>query len=499
MRYRPILAVVAGCTLLTACEGLKEALTAHVDVVARAAGQELSVTRLADLLGNAKVPVPVTKENAQIVADLWRNYQLLGYAAAHGDSLNDKKSIDAAVGPLMANMRLRKLMDTISKSFKVDTGSEAEYNQGAHDLFAARHILFAYPTPATQTQKDSVKKVAQGVLPQVNAKNFAAMATKYSNDPGSKTRGGDLGVFQKTQMVPQFGNAVAALKPGQISGLVESPYGFHIIQREPYAEAKAQFSNMFGGNARQAAESTYLTNLEKSSNIEVKSSAPATAKAAAADMPSHRKDNAVLATFKGGDLTAAQFVGWLQTFPPQSRITQQLQQAPDSLVKTFIKSVARNEVMLKQADSLHIQPSPEEQAQIYTDFSQLVNNVWQSLGVDPKALSDSAKTASERERVAAARVESFLDRVLSGQAQPVGVPTPLQTLIQDKYESSVNPAGVDRAVERAVKVRASADSARQANMPKSQVPLPGAQPPGVRPQAPQPPPNAAQPPATKKP
>ncbi len=505
MRYRSILAFAAGCALLTACQGLKEALTAHVDVVARAASQELSVTRLSDLLGNAKVPIPVTKENASLVADLWRNYQLMGEAAAHNDSLNDKKAIDAAVAPITARMRLQKMMDSVAKGFKVDTGSEAAYNQGANNLFAARHILFTFPQGATPAQKDSVKKVAQGVLKQVTPANFAQMATKYSGDPGSKGRGGDLGVFDKTQMVPQFGNAVAALKPGQVSGLVESQYGYHIIEREPYSEAHAQFSQMFGGGARQAAESTFIVGVEKTGGIQVKSGAAATAKAAAANMPAHRKDNATLATYNGGELTVAQFLGWLQTFPPQQRIPQQLQQAPDSIIQSFIKSIARNELLLKKADSMHITLPAEEQAGIYRDFSQMVASIWQQLGVDPKALADSAKSVPERERLAANRVEAFLDRVVAGQAQPVGIPTPLQAILQEKYESSINPAGIDRAVERAQKLRAAADSARSANMPKSQIPLPGAAAPTAPPPAPgaapKPPAAGTQPapPVTKKP
>ena len=127
MRPRSWLALVATTSatlVLGGCDGLKEALTAHVDVAAKAANQELSVTRLADLLGNAKLPVPITKENAGIVADLWVNYQLLAHAAATGDSLNDRKAIDQAVEPLTKNMRLRKFTDTLVKSFKVDSGSE---------------------------------------------------------------------------------------------------------------------------------------------------------------------------------------------------------------------------------------------------------------------------------------------------------------------------------------------------------------------------------------
>ncbi len=104
---------------------------------------------------------------------------------------------------------------------------------------------------------------------------------------------------------------------------------------------------------------------------------------------------------------------------------------------------------------------------------------WQALGIDPKSLADSAKTPAERERIAAARIEAYLDKVMAGEAQPVPVPSPLQIVLMNKYDSKVNAAGIDRAVERAQKVRVVADSTRAANQPKSAVPLPGAAGPGV--------------------
>ena len=101
MRSRSLVGFAAAALAVTACDGLKEALTAHVDVVARAGSQELSVTRLGDLLGNAKIQVPVTRETAAILTDIWTGYQQLAYAAAHGDSLNDKKAIDQAMAPII--------------------------------------------------------------------------------------------------------------------------------------------------------------------------------------------------------------------------------------------------------------------------------------------------------------------------------------------------------------------------------------------------------------
>ena len=504
MRFRPLLALTAACTVLAACDGLKEALTAHVDVVARAGSQELSVTRLGDLLGNAKLPVPVTRDNAAILADIWTGYEQVAYAAAHGDSLNDKRAIDAAVAPMLNMQRLQKMMDSIQQTFKVDSGGEAAYNQGAGGLLGARHILIGFKNPevpASQAEKDSLKKKAMAVRAQVTAANFADMVKKYSSDPTAKQNAGNLGVFERGSMIAQFSDATAALKPGEISQPVETHYGYHIIQRLPYAEAKQQFEEQYSQTARGVADSTYLAQIQNSANIQVKDNAPTLIKAAAKEPAKHQTDHAVVATFKGGSLDVAQFLGWVEATPPQQQVMQHIPQAADSLLKPFAKSIATQQVLLHRADSLHVQVSDTDKAAMYNSFGQLVSNIWGSLGVDPKQLADSAKNVPEKERLAASRVDSFLDRMMAGQAQPMTVPLPLKKILDAKYESSVNSAGIDRAFERAQKIRSAADSSRAANQPKSQIPIPGAS--GAPPQgagpAPQPSQPAKTPPSPKKP
>ena len=113
MRTRSFAILAGSLALLSACEGLREALTAHVDVAARADDHELSVNRLSDLLGNATLQIPVNRETAMIVGDVWVNYQLLGLAAARGDSLKDAKLIDAAASCLTAQARLVPAMETL--------------------------------------------------------------------------------------------------------------------------------------------------------------------------------------------------------------------------------------------------------------------------------------------------------------------------------------------------------------------------------------------------
>ncbi|HEV8447513.1 MAG TPA: peptidylprolyl isomerase [Gemmatimonadaceae bacterium] len=504
MRSRYLVGLVAGCALLAACEGLKEALTAHVDTVARAGTQELTVNRLGDLLGNAKIQVPVNRETAAILADIWTGYQQMAYAAAHGDSLNDRKAIDQALAPMANASRLNMFMDSVSKTFKVDSGSEAAYNQAAGGLIAARHILIGYKNPqipATAAEKDSVRKKAEAVLPQVTNANFADMVKKYSTDPTAAQSKGYLGVFGKGTMVPQFYDAAAALKPGEISKLVETQFGFHIIQRLPYAEAQKDFSQQYAQISAHLADSAYLAQAEAASNIQVKDNAPAAIKEVAKEPAKHRGDKATLATFKGGELTTADFVSWMESVPPQQSVMQRIPGAADSILKPFIKQVTLQQVLLRRADSAHVTLKEEDRANMYSSIGQLVGNLEMTLGVEPKMLADSAKSVPEKERLAASRVDAYLDRMMAGQANPITIPLPLKKILDAKYESSVNPAGIDRGFERAQKLRKSADSTRAANQPKSQVPLPGAgAPPAQQPPAgAQPAPAKPPTPTTKKP
>jgi parvulin-like peptidyl-prolyl isomerase len=493
MRIRTAVAIVAGAAALAGCKGFKDALTAHTDVAAEAANKELSATRLGALLGNARIGIDPSKENAQIVAELWADYQRLGQAAAHNDSLaND---VDAALKPIFDNMRVSMMIDTLrAKSPTTLNNPEAAYNAGVGGVISARHILLGFPTnakgaPATQAQKDSVRAVAMKVLPQVTDANFVAMAKRYSTDPGSKDKGGLYTPFARTDMVPEFSAGVEAVKPGEINkNLIESQFGYHIIQRVPYSMVKTEYEQMFPRIAQNAADSVLTENLMKNADIEVKSSAPAAIKEALKNPGANKKNKTVVSTFKGGEMTVGNLVGWLDVMPAQTRgqILQFFPTAPDTQVTAFTKNLTMRQVLLHQADSAKIDVPAQEKTNLKGQFNNLVQQTWMQLGLSPKDLAEG-KTEQDRERIAAEKVDTLLTRIMNGEAQPVMIQMPVKAALDVKYDAELNSAGIDRAVESARKVRASADSARMAQ--PSSVPLPGGAP-GQ---------GAAQPPATQPP
>ena len=471
-----VLAAAAAFVSATACSGLKEAMSAHVDTAAKAGSEELSVDRLAKLLNEAKVPP--RKDVAQAIANAWVDYQLLGQAAAKGDTVVTDKELDAALWAPISTMKAKKYYELVSKNWGTADTAAAHRMFENGDILAASHILIL-TKGAPPEVKAAAKKKIDALRAQVNSGNFAAIAKANSQDPPSAARGGSLGLFGKGAMVPPFEKALLALKPGEISPVIETDYGYHIIRRPTYDEIRPDLLQASKGKSMQVAESTFVANLQQNGKIDVRSDAAATARVVIADPDAHRSDNATIATSTAGKFTAAELARWMATFPPQAQAQQrgQLANAPDSVVVLFIKNFITNDLVLHAADSAKVGPTPDELKQLHNAFFQARNAAWAQLGVDPKSLADSGKTESDRVRIASARIDKYMDALVGGQAQFVQVPEPVAQVLREKEGATVNSAGLDRAVERAVKTRAATDSTARASAPATAVPMPeGAQP-----------------------
>lgn len=462
-------AAVALTLVITGCDSLKDAFSSHKDVVAKAAGQELSINQLATLVGNSQAPI--RKDVVNAIVDAWVDYHLAAKAAVENDTLNDPKRIDKAMWAVIDNVKAKKWYDLVSKNWHAPDSMSAEsiYNNG--QVLAASHILFL-----TQGMPDSAKagirKKAEAVRAQVTNANFADMAKKNSQDPGSKIKGGALGTFPRGAMVPQFEQALLALKPGEISPVIETQFGYHIIRRPLFTEVRPDIIQASQTIGMQAAESTYLATLEKTANVQTKPGMAATVRAVVDDPNSHKSDKTVLATSDMGDFTAANLAKWVTTIPAQAGLPQRIKSAPDSVLPMFVKNFVRNELVLHAADSAKIGPDAAQLKQIRSLLTSSLVVAWNALNIDPRELAPAGKTKDARETVAHRRVDQYLKDLLAQKVQYVDVTEPVEYALRDKYDDEINRDGISRALLEAAKVRLKTDSAKTAGQPPSVVPVP---------------------------
>jgi peptidyl-prolyl cis-trans isomerase NIMA-interacting 1 len=101
----------------------------------------------------------------------------------------------------------------------------------------ARHILIMHdesksrPESVTRTREEAKKRAQECLVKIRGGAGFDDMVKEYSDEPGGPERNGDLGVFDRNSMVKAFADAAFALKVGEVSEVIETPFGFHIIKR----------------------------------------------------------------------------------------------------------------------------------------------------------------------------------------------------------------------------------------------------------------------------
>mgnify|MGYP001546501762 FL=1 len=162
------------------------------------------------------------------------------------------------------------LLDQIALRDTLELSEEElfDYYEANPDEFAqeeqirARHILLQVGSERTEEQAEEQMSAIRGRLEA--GEDFAALATELSDDPGSKTQGGDLGFFGRGQMIAEFEEAAFNAQPGEVVGPVKTNFGYHLIRveerrdagRTSFTDAQEQIrSRLLAQRAQDLAES----------------------------------------------------------------------------------------------------------------------------------------------------------------------------------------------------------------------------------------------------
>jgi peptidyl-prolyl cis-trans isomerase C len=440
-------AVVIG---FAGCDSLGQAVSSHTDVLARAAGHELTVDQAAAMVAPHR-EIPAQREVVEVVANLWVDYMLVATAAAQDSTLGNVNlaSLLKPYGEQSVVWQLR------SKVVQIDTAVSDEelrqrYEQEGTGLqVRARHILFRMAPDAPQSVRDSVQRLADQVRQRaVAGEDFAALARTYSQD-GSAQQGGDLGFMGRGGWVAPFEEAAFKLQPGQISDIVETPFGLHIIKVEerrqtPFEEIRDSFRQNAQDEKVAKAEEAYIKGLTDTLKITVQEAAIENARELAktpgADLRG-RAGSRALVRYQGGSLTAAEFLDVVRGMNPQYR--GQLLAAGDDQIRQVLEGITRNKVLVAEAERQGFAVSPQETDSLSQVMRLQLTGAARGAGLISIQPQDGETMRQATER----KVSAFMDAILRGEqnAFPLG---PVSFTLREQFGGEVFDRSFDAVVAR---------------------------------------------------
>jgi len=195
---------------------------------------------------------------------------------AQGGDFNDMKQ------EMKANLKYAEFMEKESagKTDANETDARKYYDENierfnAPERVQASHILITVEPTASEEDKSKAKQKTEQLLQQLkDGADFAVLAREHSGCPSS-AKGGDLGYFDRGRMVKPFEDVAFALEPGQVSGVVETQFGYHIIKVTdhkqagliPFEEVKDQIINYLKQTRQQEFYKQYIEKLKAEANI----------------------------------------------------------------------------------------------------------------------------------------------------------------------------------------------------------------------------------------
>jgi len=324
-----------------------------------------------------------------------------------------------------------------------------------------QHILYRVPPNAVPEVKNAARKKAEGTLARIRkGADFGQVASQVSEDPGSKIDKGFLPPSPRGRFVPAFDSAGWALAPGATSGIIETPFGYHIIKRPSADAVRDRLTTYLVQNAGTRLDSIYMDSLAIQNDIKVEKDAAGAMRAAAEDPEKARKSDKRLASFKGGELTVKEFMRWISALPPQ--YATQLRQADDTMLTRFAKVLSQNVLLLRQADSAKIRITPAEWKSMADGYRGQIDTLRAEMGLDTASMFDSTVAPADRNKVAAVKVDQYFNRLAGGRSRLRPIPAALSTLLRDRSSYKVYDGGVNRAVEIAEAERKKTDSGKAA-------------------------------------
>jgi len=244
------------------------------DVIATYAGNRLDAARVTKEMERLPAPsrayLQAPDRKKQFVENMILNELL--YAEGQKQGYDKDEDIDRQVNDLRRRLVVQRVVREFQKPPEITDEQAKKYYDDNPNLYSSTQIRASHILVKDEAQAREIRDQLKA-----DPSKFAEIAKEKSTDKTSGAKGGDLGMFGQGRMVPEFERAAFALKPNEISDIVKTQYGYHIIlvverkegERRPFDQVKEQIKATLRNKAIQDQQEKRYADLKQSANMKI--------------------------------------------------------------------------------------------------------------------------------------------------------------------------------------------------------------------------------------
>lgn len=434
---------LVGAAALGACSGNPSLEDARKTVIVDAEGSQLTGAMLERYL--LRIPEPTSRVAADMLVSAWIDVALLQHAQRTGVDLLDSVLIDRALRPdavrgLLQAFAMERLQ---ARPQPTDAEADSVFSTGNARVYQQIHFPMNVRDPSDANKERA--QLAKALRDRANAgESFLALVHEYSDDSTYKGSDGYMPAAEFEELPPSIANAIWNLAPNEISQVVPSPRGLHIIRRATVAESRPGLKAWLQPRLAAAENLAYTDSMRVAHDLKVPAGSVERMRAFAADPMQDSGGDEPLVTWREGRVDPPTIRLWLSVFAPRDRV--QFAGAADTTISNWLMQVGQWEVIAQQLAPAGV-PTPEARAALVPQFRESLQRViaaWEMVG---------------QGRAPTAAASAVLDTLTSGRVAYRPPPGALSGILRGMFTASVKPDAIDVIVGSAMLERARREAA----------------------------------------
>jgi hypothetical protein len=423
------------------------------NVVARADEHILTVDRFAELLVEGDVQLNPTV--VEQWAWMWLQYSLFLQGIARGDSFTDTATVMEAMWPEVLTSTVEVYFQRLlSEQVVVDaTILDSVYNVGDHRIID--HIMIRADERYSADEKATQRRRAETIRDRLAAGRTWVSEAQTTDDYATRASRGRLGLIARGEVVPEVEEAAFMLEPGELSDVVETRDGYHIVRRPSLEEVREEYAEEIRALLTQRWRRDFTNTLAQRYHLQVANGGPEIIRDVA-DRPIRTlvlERGRLIGTYDGGELTDVDYVGWLQALPVLE--LRSMGGAEDEQLKQMAGNAMRWEVLFLEAKSVGTTLSDSVYRVIEEELDGRLARVRIAMRVDSAIMRAGT---GERERIAREVLDQYMVGILVAGDRVTLVPPFLARKLRRETDWEFSYGGLDRAILRAERLRAARDT-----------------------------------------